>query len=117
MGAILVVEDDWSVRDVLTGALADAGHVATGARTVAEAIQLMNAQRFDLIVADLMLPDGTAAELIPLAQARGIKVLIISGHVEHRQRLHDLEVPFLFKPFRLSQLIGAARRLVASERK
>jgi DNA-binding NtrC family response regulator len=117
MRSILVIEDDWGVSDVLTAAFADAGYVATSARTVAEAIQLMDGQHFDLIVADLMLPDGNASELIPLAEARGTKLLIVSGHGEHRQLLHDLGVPFLFKPFRLVQLIDAARRLVASEPK
>jgi DNA-binding NtrC family response regulator len=59
---VLVVDDDDLVRESLTLALIDAGHLVTEASDGAQAVDLMRAHAFDLAICDVMMPrlDGLA---------------------------------------------------------
>lgn len=61
---ILVVDSyGWS-GDALARLLKSQGYEAQSARGVAEALQLCENAKFDLLIADLELPDGTGGELL-----------------------------------------------------
>ncbi|GAB2518446.1 CHASE3 domain-containing protein [Lysobacter humi (ex Lee et al. 2017)] len=78
---VLHVEDDPDVRDVLRGLLASAPLDLHAAATLAEARIELARRRHDLVVLDLMLPDGDGAELLPeLGEARPpVPVVIFSA--------------------------------------
>jgi CheY-like chemotaxis protein len=61
---ILVVEDHGDTRRVLTGLLGHFGHSISAADTVESAIAFVRAKRFDAIVSDLGLPDGSGCDVI-----------------------------------------------------
>jgi DNA-binding response OmpR family regulator len=61
---ILVVEDHGDTRRVLTGLLGHFGHTISAADTVESALAFLRAKRFDAIVSDLGLPDGSGCEVI-----------------------------------------------------
>lgn len=61
---ILVVEDHGDTRRVLTGLLGHFGHAISAADTVKSAIAFVRAKRFDAIVSDLGLPDGSGCDVI-----------------------------------------------------
>jgi DNA-binding response OmpR family regulator len=63
-GAALVVEDDPRDQQVLSRALRAAGYRVEVAPTCAAARQALAAQRFDAVTLDLLLPDGSGADLI-----------------------------------------------------
>jgi CheY-like chemotaxis protein len=62
---ILCVEDDQDSLKHIAAALGPLGEI-TFARTLAQARAAIHARRFDLVVLDLMLPDGDGRSLLPL---------------------------------------------------
>lgn len=61
---VLVVEDHTDSRDMLCEALRIEGAEVRAAVTKAQALELLRAQRVDLIVSDVRLPDGSAHDLV-----------------------------------------------------
>jgi len=62
---LLHVEDDQDVLDFVSTLVSDLAEI-TPAETIAQASSLLKRQTFDLVVLDLMLPDGNGEELLPL---------------------------------------------------
>ncbi len=113
---ILLVEDEFLVRQVAFDELGDAGHcVVEAVNGDAAAAILERDTAFDLICTDIRMPgmlDGwqlgaAARSLIP-----GIKVLYLSGYCETRRSLEPGEA-FLPKPYRLSELLASVDSLTS----
>jgi CheY-like chemotaxis protein len=75
--AILHVEDDEDVLKVISASLGDDVAV-TPARSAAEARRMLREERFDLVILDLGLPDGSGADLISVIPL-GTAVVIFSA--------------------------------------
>jgi len=77
---ILLVEDHQDTARVLGRILRNAGFEVTHAATIAEARARGGSMRFDLLISDLGLPDGSGLELMrSLREAQGIKGIALSG--------------------------------------
>ena len=63
MFKILIVEDEVSINDILTTSLKREGYDAMSAFTVREALILFQWFKPDLVLLDLMLPDGKGEDL------------------------------------------------------
>ena len=106
--AILVLDDDDQLRDMISEVLAEAGFQVTTAATGWEAVALIEEKPFDLVVADIRLPGGLdGLEVARHVRTRfpALKCLFISGKDEPvicDPMLDD----FVSKPFRLSLLVG-----------
>jgi len=61
-----MVEDDEDLRTLLAKGIATLNVELQGVATLGEARQLIETQRFDLVILDLMLPDGSGTELFDL---------------------------------------------------
>ena len=75
---ILVVEDHQDTRRTLKRCLARSGHEVTVAEDVHSGIDHLKNERFDVIVSDIALPDGTGYELMSEARRRGVDALGIA---------------------------------------
>jgi DNA-binding response OmpR family regulator len=87
---ILHVEDDADLRSILAGSLADRVEWV-GAETLEEAEARLRTERFDLVVLDLDLPDGSGLDLLGRLNAltgAPIPVLILSAS-ETEERVRD----------------------------
>jgi DNA-binding response OmpR family regulator len=62
---------------------------------------------YDLVICDLVLPDGTGHMVSTLADDHRIPTLLITGHPDEIERLRQKGVPCLFKPFTPAQLFEA----------
>src|SRR5689334_6277532 len=69
--SILLVEDDVDRREVLLKLLHRTGYRVRGAGSVCEALALLREEDFDLLIADIGLPDRSGIEL--MCEARGIR--------------------------------------------
>ena len=77
---ILFVEDHEDTARVLGRILRNAGFDVSHAGTVAEAQRLAASKRFNLLISDLGLPDGSGLELMKaLRDAQGMKGIALSG--------------------------------------
>ncbi len=112
--AVLIVEDDPSVRGLLVAALQDEGYGVLEARNGGEAIRAVNeqaapAERPCLVLLDLMLPGIDGVQVLQqLAAPEGrVPVIAMSASRKHlaaaRAAGADAVLP---KPFDLDRLIG-----------
>ena len=113
---VLVVEDDASLLDTISSALGGHGYRVSAATTAEHALKIVasGGPRFDLLLADLILPGMTGVELRDRLRAvdPALKVLMMSGCREDAVRglttlLHD--GAFLRKPFGTATLLGRVR--------
>jgi PAS domain S-box-containing protein len=122
-GAVLVAEDDPTVRALVCAALADHGYVVLEARHAGEAVELSDRYKgpVDLLLTDLVMPQMNGRELSArITAARpGIRTLYMSGYAEP-DLLKDIdEGSLLSKPFTLDVLaarISAALAGAGAER-
>jgi hypothetical protein len=106
---ILLVEDHEETRAVLAGLLERSGHNVAVAANVREALRLLNSGRFEVLICDIGLPDGTGLEI--LAEAKKYegwrKMLALTAHDESQEREEGLRAGFdeyLTKPFDYHEL-------------
>ncbi|MBA5775874.1 response regulator [Stappia sp. F7233] len=82
-GRILVVDDTASNRDLLSRRLTRDGHAVTAASSGNEALAILREHSFDLVLADILMPDMNGIELLGRLKAdenwRDMPVVMISG--------------------------------------
>jgi two-component system response regulator PilR (NtrC family) len=111
---ILLLEDEADVRELFHLGLRTSGYVVEIATTIAQALQRLAANRYDLVITDLRLPDGDGLQVADRAADLGSKTFILSGYLFHlpagTAERHDL----LMKPIRPRELIAAVERAIGS---
>jgi len=106
---ILFVEDSEESCVLFSKLLTSGGHRVVPAGGVAEALQLLNCLRFDALVSDIALPDGSGLELVAEANKRQrfMKAVALTGLGQAEDRDRGLRAGFdeyLTKPVDLYQL-------------
>lgn len=106
---ILVVDDDASLRRTLPRALAREGRSFDESATVADAIAALERQRYNLILLDYRLPDGTGLDVLDwlTRHERDEAVIIISGEDAIDAAIGALRGgadDYVRKPYHLAQL-------------
>lgn len=112
MKHILLLEDDQSVIDVLTGLLVEDGYYVSSTFRVADAREMLEKSKVDLFVADMLLPDGTAFPAIDEAKRRHVSYLIITGSWPHMAQLEANGEFHLAKPFRLKDFAAEVTKRI-----
>jgi PAS domain S-box-containing protein len=119
---VLLVEDDPDVVTLTRRVLVENGYRVFMCRKVGDALELFDRYKgdFDLVVSDLVLPDGRGFVLADQLkkQKPEIKVLLVSGYSERligMSRIVQQEYPFLSKPYTAAELLREARRLICEQ--
>ena len=119
MKSILLVEDDDFLREVITDSLrlCNVGSVVHAVASGERALELLDKQRFDLIITDLCLAKMDGLTLLASIQERGIKTprIVITG--KSTSGLEPLvrslgALAFFTKPFDLSVLLVTVERFL-----
>jgi DNA-binding NtrC family response regulator len=103
----LVIEDDRNSRAALLELVEREGFTARGGDGVAEARAAMSERAPDVLLIDLMLPDGSGLELVEAAAAIGAQVVLITGHASVETAVEALRrgaTDYLTKPIDLARL-------------
>jgi len=113
---ILVVDDHAATRKLLERNLELASHGVKLAATCAAASDSLAAGAFDVIVLDVMLPDGSGIELCSRLRAAKLAtpILLLTARGEVRDRVHGLEAgadDYLAKPFAIAELCARVNAL------
>ncbi|MEO7296764.1 MAG: response regulator transcription factor [Candidatus Limnocylindria bacterium] len=113
---ILVVEDDPRVRAVLERGLALAGHETTLAEDLASGRTAWAGRRFDLVLLDVMLPDGDGLALLAERRNAGDDTPTILLTAREESEMHQRAVDagatdYLAKPFAYADLLARVERL------
>jgi DNA-binding response OmpR family regulator len=116
MAHILVIEDHQSLLRSVTTSLEESGWQVDGASTLAAADRRLDSS-IDLIILDLMLPDGSGLDWLSRVRSGGLKtrVLILTARDAVEDRVTGLDAgadDYLVKPFALSELLARVRAIL-----
>jgi two-component system, OmpR family, response regulator RegX3 len=113
---ILLVEDEESITTPLAEALEREGFATRVARTVAEATELGRSVRPDLVLLDLMLPDGSGLDVCrELRAASSVPIIILSARGDEADRVVGLELgadDYVVKPFSAREVVARIRAVL-----
>ena len=114
---ILVGEDDDNLRVALADNLEDEGYVVLSAETIARARAILDTDQVDLVVLDLMLPDGDGYSLCRGLRERDVSlpVLMLTARSLEEDLLKGFDVgadDYLTKPFRLREFLARTKALL-----
>ena len=119
MAAILLAEDDESMRRFLKKALEKAGHAVVDASQGDEALTELQLREFDLLLTDIVMPVMDGIELARRAAQIDpeMKIMFITGFaavaLNPTNRAPE-EAKVLSKPFHLKDLVQEVERMVAA---
>jgi CRP/FNR family transcriptional regulator, cyclic AMP receptor protein len=105
MPHVLVVEDDEDVRTVLHTGLEASGFRVSAASHGRDALALVDRDRPDVVLTDVMMPEMLGVDLVPRLVQRDIPVLVMTGIPEARNHLDDVGWRHIEKPVRLQALL------------
>jgi len=112
---ILLVEDERSIREPLAEALRSEGFETSVAGTAAEALELAG-QAPDLILLDVMLPDGSGFEVCrELRASSRVPIIMLTARGEEADRVVGLELgadDYVVKPFSAREVVARIRAVL-----
>jgi signal transduction histidine kinase len=112
---ILVVDDEDSIRSILTNVLEDDGFAVTEADSGEAALELFKQRVFDLVISDIVMPGISGIELLEKIKDLypDTQVIIITSHASLDTAVQALRCgayDYLFKPFGDLSLISAVTK-------
>jgi two-component system OmpR family response regulator len=117
--SLLVVDDEPTMRELLSESLRFAGFEVTAAATGAEALAAVAAARPDLIVLDIMLPDMDGLEVVRRLRQRigpgQVPVLFLTARDATQDKIEGLSAggdDYVTKPFSVAELIARIRAVL-----
>jgi len=117
-GTVLIADDDRTIRTVLTQALTRAGCRVHATGSLAQLLRWVEEGRGDLVITDVMMPDGNGIDMIPaIRRARpDLPVIVISAQNTIVTAIRATEAAafdYLPKPFDLPDLMGRANQALS----
>ena len=110
---ILIVEDDKYIIHFLSISLKEEDYGLWVAKTVKEAVSLFYANRPDLVILDLGLPDGDGMEVIEsIREIADTPVIVVSARQDEEEKIRALDAgadDYVTKPFYMGELQARIR--------
>ena len=106
MKAILIIDDDVYIGDMLAEALGQEGYAVMRAYSGTEALLVLDSKRPDLVLLDLMLPGLSGEEILP--KIKDIPVIVLSAKADASSKVNLLlggAQDYVTKPFDLNELL------------
>jgi two-component system OmpR family response regulator len=118
---LLVVDDEKTILELLSGSLRLAGFEVTTAASGTEAVRAAASRRPDLVLLDVMMPDGDGFEALRRMRSAGIEVPVIflTARDEEPDRVNGFDLgadDYVTKPFSLNELLGRIRAVLRRSR-
>ena len=118
--SVLIIDDDFAALKALTSLVTALGaQKVFEAESAEEALQMVDKQRFDLIISDYRLEGMNGVEFLEQVRSKGnhTPVLLLSGAPDKAGVIRTTQLQkadFFTKPFRIVELTDAMDRLLAA---
>jgi two-component system response regulator RegX3 len=113
---VLIVEDEPSYQEALNIGLTVEGFVVVAAGTIAQAHELLMSTKPDLVLLDVMLPDGSGIDFCrEIYDTSRIPVIMVSARTSEVDVVLGLEIgaaDYVTKPYRLRELVARMRAVL-----
>ncbi|TYP58819.1 response regulator transcription factor [Thermosediminibacter litoriperuensis] len=113
---ILVVDDEVKLLNLIKNYLEKEGFDVTIADSGGEALKLLETQKFDLAVLDIMMPEVTGFDILRnIREKIKIPVIFLTARAEEQDKLLGLELggdDYITKPFSLRELAARIRAVL-----
>ena len=109
MNRILIVEDEPAISSLIEMSLGASGYQTCTVGDGAEAADLLESERFDLVLLDIMLPSVNGYELLEYIKPTGTPVIFITAKGTVDDRVKGLRLgadDYLVKPFEIIELLA-----------
>jgi two-component system OmpR family response regulator len=119
---LLVVDDEATILELLSGSLRLAGFEVLTAASGAEAVRAAASGRPDLVLLDVMMPDGDGFEALRRMRSGGaeVPVIFLTARDEESDRVTGFAAgadDYVTKPFSLDELLGRIRAVLRRTRR
>ncbi len=109
LGKILVVDDEWTIRDVLSNILATEGFEVETADDGLQAIAKLDEQSYDLVITDLKMPNCDGMEVLRHLSRQNVHTLgiVATGYGSIESAVEALRLgafDYITKPFHLDEI-------------
>src|SRR5688572_18342931 len=122
--SILVADDEDSIRSLLEHFLTNSGHTVVAVGNAREACEAMSKKTFDLVITDVLMPEGDGLDLITELKKKqpNARILAMSGGGRYLEGSDYLKLAkglgahtAMMKPFTFDQLQQAIKVAFAGE--
>jgi DNA-binding NtrC family response regulator len=118
--SILVVDDEDALRTVLSSELESEGYSVATAGDGDEAISVLQAKSFDLVLLDIKMPRVDGFEVLRFIKERypATKVIMLTGFADLKNAIESKKLgaeDFVSKPYDLVDLLTTIERVLTSE--
>jgi two-component system response regulator RegX3 len=114
--SILLIEDEEAISEPLSAALVREGFDPVVARTAAEGMELFEKRSPDLVLLDVMLPDGDGRDILRhIRETSRTPVVMLTARGEETDRVLGLELgadDYVTKPFSAAELAARVRAVL-----
>lgn len=116
IAAVVIIEDDQRIRELMARVLAEKGYEVEGAGTALDGLQRIVQTSPDVVILDMGLPDLDGAELLKMIRAvTEVPVVVATARSEDRDVIRTLDAgadDYLVKPFSVEQLEARVRAVL-----
>ena len=122
MALILVVDDEFSVAEVLQSVLVDAGHEVMTAVNGRQGLELLDERQPDLVLLDFMMPIMDGPAMLKAMKEdpahRNVPAVVMSSLPESAvaEAARGLYTAFLRKPFKLAAVTDVVKTVLGQQR-
>jgi two-component system response regulator ResD len=113
---ILVVDDEWNMRNLLRIYLTKNGYEVTEAKNGLEALSLVEKRAFDVIILDVMMPEMDGLEVCgKIRETNQTPILMLTARSEIKDKVYGINIgadDYLVKPFEPEELIARVFALI-----
>lgn len=112
---ILIVEDEKPINELIEMNLTEAGYDCTCAYNGIEAADIVEKERFDLVLLDIMLPGANGYELLEYIKPLEMPVIFLTAKGSVEDRVKGLKLgadDYLVKPFEIVELLARVETIL-----